>query len=235
MSAGAARSSPTSQASWSAGQLSALGDVRVEPDDPQPRMHERPVHVGLAGRRARRRDRGVVQRRHVRAERRDERFQRGAGRDRLAIGIVVAGHGEDRRSVVGIGRPELRAVPVLLPVRVDEVAEVVEEASRLRSIQLAGDRARHPALGQRIDVTAAVTQRMEPQLPVSGDRVARDRDRSPGPAPTDTAAPRPDRAAARTTRRERPAGAGSAAPARRVRRASPTDRRQADDEQGHRR
>jgi hypothetical protein len=55
-------------------------------------------------------------------------------------------------------------------VRVDEVAEVVEEARRPRSVELAGDRARHPALGQRIDVTTAVAQRMESQLPIRGDR-----------------------------------------------------------------
>ena len=198
-------------------QLSALGDVRVQPDDPQPRVHERPVHVGLAGRRPRRRAAAScsggtpsrTSRRTVRAS---------SGSDHLAIGIVVAGHGEDRRPVVGVGRPELRAIPVQLPVRVDEVAEVVEEASRLRSIQLAGQRPRHPALGQRIDVPAAVARARG--ISASRSRMIAggvDRGRSPGPAPTDTAARRPDRAAARTTGRERPADAGSAAPARPVR------------------
>ncbi len=153
------------------GQLPALGDVGVEPDDPQPGMLQRPVHVGLPGRWPWRRDRGVVQRGDVRAERRHERIQRGADRNRLGIGIVVPGYGEDRRSVVGIRAPELCAISVLFPVRVDEVAEVVEEACRLRPVELARDRARHPALGQRIDVTAAVPQRVKPQFSVPVDRV----------------------------------------------------------------
>ena len=36
-------------------------------------------------------------------------------------------------------------------MRVDQVAQVIEKARGLRSVELAGDRARHPALRQRID------------------------------------------------------------------------------------
>ena len=48
---------------------------------------------------------------------------------------------------------------------------MVQEAGGLRSVELAGQRARDSPLGKRVDVTAAVSQRMELQLPVAGDRV----------------------------------------------------------------
>jgi hypothetical protein len=109
--------------------------------------------MGLVRQRPQERDARIVQRRRDRAE----RLEKPAEAHRWRFGVVIARNREDRRRISGVGREELRTVVSLLPVGIDDIAEVVEEPRRHAIAKLADHRRRNPTLRPRIHVATRVT------------------------------------------------------------------------------